>query len=1749
MGNMAAPNNIRKIFIRITACIGLLLMGAAALSQTTANFTISKNQGCIPLSGVNFTDASSGGTVTRRDWDLGNGTIINNGAATVGTNYLTDGTFTVTLTVTFANGDVRTKQDIVTVHPKPVAQFIANETAGCSPHAVQFTNLSTTKTGTVTNWLWDFGAGGSSQPNPSFTYNVNGNYNVSLIVTNSWGCESEAAIKPQYIKVYSKVNASFTIPNNSSCNIPFTTTFVNTTTGGGNITYEWDFGDGQTSTDPNPTHTYTATGAYTVTLTARNGTNCVSTYTRAGNNGVLVGKPTPTITAPANVCANTNTNFTAAVTPAAFLYTIKWIFPDNGAIQYGQNTSHTFITPATYEVKMVAINYAGCNDTAVHTITVRPGPQPNFTVNRAIGCDTPFVVQFTNTSLPTTDLTYDWNFGDGSPHATTLDPAHTYRRPGYYTVTLTVTDTLTGCTAVMQKRDTIRIVKPIVDFTYTPPDGCKPLPVRTTARISNIVDPVVSYIWDFGDGPPVITTVGNATHTYTVASNYNIRLKIITQQGCTDSSAFKPVSVANLCDDDGSGGGGGGGGGGAGFTLGKTCSDKYTITFTDTVTNSKPLSWDFGDGSPLYTTPPLNPVTHTFPTTDKKYVVTINRLDTITNITSSAQLRAIIIDEKANFVPSITDICRNKTVNFSTIGIDSSNINKYTWDYGDGTPRFTINNRNYFLNYGRYLNGNTSHTYADTGTFYAKLIIEDKLGCLDSFQYAIPIRVKGPLPGFVATPLTTCEKDFTTIFTDTSIQNGSTPIVEWTWNFGDGTPAYTTTQDTAINRTYSNNSYYRTWHVTLSIKDAAGCEAQITTYNYIKSYRPKAAFFSYDTLKCGSTNVFLYNQSSAYNATYTWYFGDGTSANSYHASHTYSTNGEYDIKLVVKDENGCADSTTTSAYIKLVKPQANFIVGDTSKCAPIAINFYDSSTYAKTYVWDFGDGGTGSTDKDPAPHIYAVPGFYPVKLIITGVSGCIDSVTKIIRVKGPIGYLTVGPAVGCTPFTLPMQVTGSNISSYAWDYGDGTPVQASQDDIVNHVYPLAGKYLPNVVLTSPEGCPYTLKATDSVIVDSARAGFSVDRPLRCLIDRTIQFTNLSETAFGAVSWKWLFGDNQISNVEHPSHTYTTDGDYEVSVIVQSRYGCIDTLTLPKAVSIRQQPAALFKADSIYCSPGVKTFTNQVRSVDPIDHVSWYIDGAFAGNGPHLAYPLTAGTHTIALTATTINGCIDSAAHRILADSLVADYTIDRAIRCGDDRTIAFNNLSTAFLGIAAWKWEMGDHTTSAATHPVHTFAIPGSYSTSLILYGNSGCNDTFSVSQPVKIYTKPVFNIVGQMEKCAQTAIGYTASILSEDSISQYTWKLNNNIISHNDSVSHYFDQAGDYNLAFTVNTRYGCEETVDTTITIRPLPVPAASPQDTTVCIGSLVPLHAADGTQYTWWPQTNLQNAGSSNPVATAVANTRYYVQVTNNFGCVQRDSIMIRVDSKVNLQHSNDAIICRGERTRLSASGNTQHFAWTPATDLDNSLIASPWASPQQTTTYEVTGYSNNTCPNETGRVTVTVGSIPTVDLGPDLTVEAGQPIDFKPVTSSDVISYRWQPATELSCNTCSSPRLIADKDASYRLTVSTQYNCTASDEIRITVVCGKGAVYIPNAFTPNGDNNNDVFYIKGYGIQKVKSLRIFNRWGQIVFSRENFSPNDKNAGWDGKVNGQIPASGTFVYITEVVCNENKVLPLKGTVLLLK
>jgi gliding motility-associated-like protein len=2086
--------NFTKKFLQIVFILFGLLSHVNITAQTV-NFSISvpSKEGCSPLS-VNFTDISTGGTVATRTWDLGNGVVIPNGLVTVGANYLTAQIYTVTLNVTFTNGVTLSKSDYITVHPKPVANFTSLDLIGCATHNANFISTATTATGSITNWQWDFGAGGLSGnfSNPIFPYTNPGNYQVSLIVKNNWGCTSDALTKPQYIKVFSKPTASFTAIPNFNCNNSFTANFTNTTTGGdpANNTYEWDFGDGSPAEfTKDVTHLYSGVGNYIAKLTVRLGNNCVSTTTQT----IYVGKPTPAFgTFPNEVCVNTPVTFTGTGTVNTNY--LKWIFSDNGQQHYYSPITHTFTNPGTFEVQLIAYNYPGCNDTVKRNIIVKPGPVINFTPDIPNSACKPHTVTFTNNTIGN-DLKFAWNYGDGSPVDTIngQGPAvHTYPNFGTFTVTVYAKDTSVGGGCFAYKTfNYVRIYQPSVTLNVLPPNGCKPLPVNFTATVNNPYSvPITSYIWDFGEGLPLTTTVPNAFHLYNNAGTFTTTVTIVMQGGCSYSSPIKTVNVITLCDDDG----GGGGGGGGGFIIGKTCANKYTITFTDTVSNHTVISWDFGDGTPILTTGVLNPVQHAYTPPQKVYVVTVTRQHNTTGIITNSQKRIIIIDEKANFTPNLFDICKDKNVLFKTIGIDSSLIKRYTWDFGDGTPRQIINNAAYYATYGIYLNGNSNHTYSANGTYFVKLIIEDKLGCKDSLEYPVPIKVAGPVALFKMGPLTSCASPLLATITDTSKQNGSTPITDWQWNFGDGSPLQTNTDSLPFTHSYTGNNYYNFYTVTLKIKDAIGCESVLSKPNYIKIYKPKADFFSYNTLQCKNYNVFLYNYSNAYNATYKWYYGDGTSSVGFYGSHTYANDGEYDIKLVVTDENGCKDSTTKTSYIKLVKPKADFKISDTLQCAPASITFADSSKYATSYSWDFGDGGTGSTSPTPAPHIYGTPGFYNVKLKIVGISGCIDSITKTIRVRGPIGNLTVGGNQGCRPYNLSLKVTGSFIDTYAWDYGDGTPVNANtKDSVVNHVYNYAGKYLPNIVLTSPEGCPYTLKVVDTVFVDSLKTKFTVDQNVFCQsgATNTVTFTNQSVVpSFSNITynyWSWGDGNSEVNANGLVTHTYNGYGTFNVYLATKSKYGCIDTMRIFPAVTINAKPQPAITGNSVYCltpnsklqftgsvispdpiakhkwmidadsvantanldinyrvpgthtlkymvttdknctdfttktftidsvvsnfnatpvqfcGPKLVTFTNQSASASPLQNFIWtYDDGAIEivnlnpqhlynntgtykaklflqtqngckdslekvividsipkavitgdnlkckpdnylyasnnvitldnisnyewkvngntiTNNANLNYNFTAGSHTIFLKVQTAKGCEDETTKTIIVDSLHTNFAVDKPQICGNNGTVKFTNSAFAAFGITNYYWDFGDNTYSADPNPVHTYTTTGEFDVKLLITSANGCKDSVTLAKAVKIYSNPIVDISGNnlhcspgtfiynsnintvntissykwelnnnviastaninyaftagtqnltfiaisdkgcsdtsyktirvdslvaafnipitnkcglpaainfneqayaqfgisnfiwdfgngstvnnnqpnpstvyntsgtfpvalkiisntgcdktsiqnsnviiydkpivainsiTNACANTTINFAGTIISQDEVISKDWKVNNVSVGTNNDLSYLFLTANTYNVTFTVKTKYGCDETKSTSVTINPLPTPNAAP-NATICMGSTVQLTAATGTTYSWSPAATLVNANSSSPIAKPAATTKYYVLVTNNFDCKKTDSVLITVDKPVNLKPSPDVVICEDGSTQLNATGNAARYIWTPATGLNNPAIPNPIATPSITTKYQVVGYSSNVCKNDTGLVTVAIDPTPTVNAGPDITVNAGTTIQLNALGSSTVTNYTWSPAAPLNCTNCPNPKFIADKTTEFIVTAATQYGCLSSDRITVIVLCNKGAVYIANAFTPNGDGKNDHFGISGYGIAKVKRFTVFNRYGQVVFDRKDFAPvvNDIINSWDGKVKGQeVTTTTSFVYVAEVQCNEGNTFVLKNSVIIIR
>jgi gliding motility-associated-like protein len=195
-------------------------------------------------------------------------------------------------------------------------------------------------------------------------------------------------------------------------------------------------------------------------------------------------------------------------------------------------------------------------------------------------------------------------------------------------------------------------------------------------------------------------------------------------------------------------------------------------------------------------------------------------------------------------------------------------------------------------------------------------------------------------------------------------------------------------------------------------------------------------------------------------------------------------------------------------------------------------------------------------------------------------------------------------------------------------------------------------------------------------------------------------------------------------------------------------------------------------------------------------------------------------------------------------------------------------------------------------------------------------------------------------------------------------------------------------------------------------------------------------------------------------------------------------------------------------------------------------------------------HNTCPDKSGQVTVDVLTAPTVS-GYDTLIRMSIPYTITPTYGQDAVKWRWVPADSLSCSDCPNPVFNSRTDKTYTVYVSNALGCTASDTVIVRVFCDGASVTMPNAFTPNGDGKNDLYYVRGKGFE-VKRFIIYNRLGQEVFHKENFLPNDVNFGWDGTLSGaQITEAAGFVYLLEVRCygSDYATTVMKGTVLLIR
>lgn len=1250
---------------RLFNTIFIFFLTSSVYAQVpVADFSGSVLAGCAPLR-VSFKDLSTGNP-KYWDWDFGNGQLSNLQNPDI--TFSQPGTYAIKLVVRNGNGaNGITKDAYITVYPSPVLSISADATTACIPAAINFTGNASTAEGIISSYQWDFGDGGTStDQNPQHTYTETGYYNVSFSATSSNGCMGRTS-RPRYIRMVAGIEANFTSTPPAECKPPFKVNFTNESSGPGTLTYQWEFGNGNTSADKDPGNvTYNSNGDYHVKLIATSSYGCIATV----DSTIPVSIYATAMDVPDSACVNKDVVFQNASAPGA-VFTL-WDFGD-GTQSTDLSPVKTFTAVDSYTVKLIS-KYADCADSVTKVIKIVK-PTADFTATNRTGCGAPLMVNFQDITANTTG--WRWDFGDGST-STEENPQHEYQKPGNYNVTLTVTSA-TGCDATITKNSFVSITPATISITNLPSGGCNPLSVHPTVA-ANSPDGIASYSWDWGDGSPAVTGAAPPPHIYSNVGVYVLVLTVTTNGGCVQQIPRK-VTVGNApssvdftaspltlsCSSDsvrftaltqgatewfwdfGDGGTSSlanpvhvfqdtgkvsvtliAGNNGctpalpltkkdfitipapvAKFGADIDCNNRLHVVFTDSslVKAGDPVSytWDFGDGK---TSISQNPglIIYNSP---GEYIVKL----TIKNAggCESVKIKKIYLDPiKNNFTVSKDKVCLNETVTLTALE-DSVNIATYHWAVGA-------------VSFDREKSFDT--LFAAPGTQRISLTITDKYNCMDTSSQTII--VSQPVASFYASGLGVCQGN-TVTFNDVSMADAG--ITQWLWDYGDGNTQTSTSAPFTHQYTTAG-----TYVVKLTVKDNAGCTNAYTFPTSLLVNAPKASFGTAMPLFCPGPALNLNDSSVGVGLKYVWDLGNGQTSVAQSPSAIYNE-GVYTVKLVITDTIGCKDSLIRTDYIDVKKPIAAFDVLDTiSVCGLLETKFFAKGRNFESFYWDFGD-STQSTLATPK-HFYDTYGSYTAKLFVKGYGGCVDSASHQINVYDPntgtsISYII--PPFACNQLPVDFNITIPPGTDFKFFYGDGI-VDSSRQIALQHTYSYPNTYQPSVFLTDPTGCQASVSGAQNINIRGAVPVFNIDQRTFC-DSGTIYLTDFTITNDKPLKpYAWDFGDGTtLSAITPPPHNFTQPGLYPVSLTVTTNNNCVSTFT--DTVYVLRTPHPVIHMDAVTCVARQLNFNGVLVQADTAIQWNWnFGDGRTSTEQNNQVSYEKPGNYLVTLTAANSFNC-------------------------------------------------------------------------------------------------------------------------------------------------------------------------------------------------------------------------------------------------------------------------------------------------------------------------------------------------------------------------------------------------------------------------------------------------------------------------------------------------------------------------------
>ncbi len=856
-------------------------------------------------------------------------------------------------------------------------------------------------------------------------------------------------------------------------------------------------------------------------------------------------------------------------------------------------------------------------------------------------------------------------------------------------------------------------------------------------------------------------------------------------------------------------------------------------------------------------------------------------------------------------------------------------------------------------------------------------------------------------------------------------------------------------------------------------------------------------------------------------------------------------------------DNECSAETSIEVFQNTTPPEFSFSEADTLTCeAPqtTLISTLIDPNLNVEYIWE---NESNITISQQAGANVGNSGVYTLTTTNTA-NGCTyqEQIEVFQDDELPVVTASVSDVLDCIQTSVP--ISGSALNEgptpvYEWYLannlvGAGTTIPVD----------LPGVY--ELFVTNPlNGC--SSSNTVEVFQDTISPLAIIQNPdtLTCSVLEITLFSDGSSTG-AEFNYAW---QNSTGNVLGNNEEVIVDQAelYEL-IITNTQNGCtsIDQIVVPIDTL---SPTAIAGNDGILtCANTSVNLIGNNSSTNNMQYQWLNTQAQPIGQTINIASVSDPGLYTL-IVMSLENGCSSSAVTLVDQDVVPPTAIISstgQLLTCNIQEIVLDGSKSTP---ISELSYQWFDQIIPIGNDPAISINDSSTF-TLIVTNTTNGCKDTASIliEQDEEI---PFISILDpETLTCAITAIEIDATASSSGPIYEYSWS-GPSILLGSTTLNPTVDEMGSYTLTVT-NTFNGCSNTSSTMVPENTVPPLAfASAPETIDCFTPTAIITGEGSSQgpefsYNWSTNDGIIQSGSNSLNAVAGSGGTYSLLVSNQInGCTATSSTEVISNTTPPSDVLTDLKdpACFGDENGQvfvqEVIGGSSPYLF--------SINGSP-LSPVNTFTnlapgiYEVLIQDINGC-EWVGEVLLEEPDLIQVDLGTDLLISLGESVELEAQVNrfdNELTWVNWSGGIEKLCldSIIRDCRIIVDTpydNQVYFVEVMDENGCLASSEILVRVRKDR-PVYIPNAFSPDGDGVNDVMFVQaGENVTNIKQFTILDRWGEQIFNLQNFQPNDPNLGWDGTFRGKQLNPSVFVYLVEVEFIDGEVIIFKGDITLVR